>query len=105
MKNRRIPIDLLYKTNTVSNHQLSMLDFLSIKGAVFVMLMGMVSSISFANSVTLTSIGDTSLLEEQPNNNDGGNTSFVAGTNSSGKRTRGLVRFNLAGQIPSNASI
>ncbi|MEY2531956.1 MAG: hypothetical protein QOI96_2041, partial [Verrucomicrobiota bacterium] len=35
----------------------------------------------------------------------GGNPTFIAGTNNNLKRSHGLVRFNLAGQIPANASI
>jgi hypothetical protein len=66
---------------------------------------GMVASSTFGDSVTLTSSADTDLFEPAPDNNTGGNLTFIAGANSGLKRSRGLLRFNLAGQIPSNASI
>jgi hypothetical protein len=55
-------------------------------------------------SVTLTSVADMHLRESNPDNNAGGNTAFASGTNLAGKRSRGLVRFDLA-SIPANASI
>lgn len=76
-----------------------------IKRFALLMLGGMVAYSAFADSVSLTASADTHLFEPAPDNNAGGNPTFIAGTNSSLKRNRGLVRFNLAGQIPANASI
>ncbi len=58
-----------------------------------------------AGTVALTASTDATLFEPQPNNNTGGNDRVTAGANSNVKRTRGLIRFNLVGQIPTNASI
>src|SRR5256885_5956068 len=80
-----------------------MLDF--IKRLFLLLLSVFVASSLFADSVTLTSSGDTAIAEKWPNNNSGGNPQFVAGSNLGGQRSRGVVKFNLAGQIPSNASI
>src|SRR5579872_792398 len=57
------------------------------------------------DSVTLQPSADTSLFETAPNNNLGGSLSLVAGSNASGFRSRALLRFDLAGNIPSNAVI
>ena len=69
------------------------------------MLGGMVACSAFGDSVTLTASADTHLFEPAPDNNAGGNPTFIAGANFNLKRSRGLVKFDLTGQIPSNATI
>jgi hypothetical protein len=69
------------------------------------MLGGMIASSTFGDSVNLTASADTDLFEPAPDNNTGGNPTFIAGANFNLKRSRGLVKFDLASQIPSNASI
>jgi hypothetical protein len=76
-----------------------------IKRFALLILWGLVASSTFGDSVTLTATADTDLFEPAPDNNTGANTTFIAGANSGLKRSRGLVKFNLAGQIPANASI
>jgi hypothetical protein len=80
-----------------------MLDF--IKRLLLLLWSVFVAAGAFADSVTLTSTADTAIAEKWPDNNAGGNSQFATGTNLAGQRSRGLVKFNLAGQIPSNASI
>jgi hypothetical protein len=58
-----------------------------------------------ADSVTLPSSADTSLFENEPDNNLGASLSLVSGANSSGFRSRELMRFDFTGQIPTNAII
>lgn len=72
---------------------------------LILILAGMIAPNSFGDSVTLTSSADTDLFEPAPDNNTGGNPTFIAGANSGLKLSRGFLRFNLAGQIPANASI
>ena len=60
---------------------------------------------AFGDSVMLMSSGDTDISESPPDNNNGGSTSFTSGANGRLERSRGLIRFDLAGQIPDNASI
>ena len=80
-----------------------MLDFFK---RLFLLLLSVLgTTIVLADSVTLTSTGDTAIAEKWPNNNAGGNPEFVAGSNLGGQHSRGLVKFNVAGQIPSNATI
>jgi hypothetical protein len=76
-----------------------------IKRFALLILGGLVTCSAFADSVTLTANADTHLFEPAPDNNAGGNPFFSSGANFSLKRTRSLVKFNLAGQIPANASI
>ena len=77
----------------------------SIKRLFFLSLLSvLVVSGASADSVTLTSTADTHLFEPAPNNNAGGNPTFISGTNLSLKRSRALIKFNVS-QIPANASI
>jgi hypothetical protein len=56
-----------------------------------------------ADSVSLHPVTDTTLFETTPTNNLGKVSSLAAGTTARLKRSRALIRFNLAGVIPSNA--
>jgi len=58
-----------------------------------------------AESVIIHPAADTALYETAADNNLGASTSIVAGSNLSLFRSRVLIRFDLAGQIPSNAVI
>lgn len=55
--------------------------------------------------VSIPSTADTALFETSPDNNLGGNTDVPSGTTSSGFKSRGLFKFDLAGQIPTNATV
>ena len=48
---------------------------------------------------------DTALLESFPTNNFGGQTWLNAGTTQTYKRNRGLLKFDVAGQLPARARI
>src|SRR6185503_8491870 len=65
--------------------------------------------VSLAESVTLHPVADTSLFETTPNNNLGANTDFIAGTTAGNAgqpyRNRALLKFDIAGQIPTGATI
>lgn len=58
-----------------------------------------------AETLSLTSSADTALFENSPDNNLGGEPDFPSGTIRTGQRSRGLIRFDLAGHIPANAAI
>ncbi len=66
---------------------------------------GLLPSLPQAESVSLTPVADTSLLEEMPANNLGATMDLPAGTTNKGKRTRLLLRFDISGAIPSGAVI
>ena len=56
-------------------------------------------------TVTLAPCADTSLFENEPDNNLGASVSLVSGANTSGYRSRELMQFSFTNQIPSNAII
>jgi hypothetical protein len=56
-----------------------------------------------ADTINLTSVADTTLFEESPDNNLGKSTPMV-GVNAHGKKSRMLLRFDL-GSVPTNAVI
>jgi hypothetical protein len=79
-----------------------MLDFIN---KLFLLLLSVfVANGALADSVTLTSVADTHLFEPAPDNNAGGNDTFISGSNFTPKRSRALIKFSLT-SIPSNASI
>ncbi len=61
----------------------------------------------FASAATLTLIpsADTTLIETAPSNNLGGQFFFNTGVNQTHKRTRALIKFDVAGQLPQGALI
>ncbi len=65
--------------------------------------------ISLAESVTLHPVADTTLYETTPNNNLGANSDFIAGTTAGNAgqpyRNRALLKFDVASQIPTGATI
>jgi len=59
-----------------------------------------------ADTATLRPLADTSLHEVAPTNNMGGHTHVAAGSTAhAASRSRGLLRFDLQGSVPSNAVI
>ena len=58
-----------------------------------------------ADSLTLNAANDTTLFETSAGNNLGGTTNFIAGNTAAGARNRALLRFDIAAQIPVNATI
>ena len=60
---------------------------------------------AFCGSVVLTPVADTTLIEIAPANNAGGLHWVNAGSNRAGERTRGLFKFAVAGNVPSQAHI
>src|SRR5258706_13959384 len=58
-----------------------------------------------AATVSLHPVADTTLQEAFPNNNFGDGTSFTAGNRRQGGRTRGLMQFDIAGNLPPGATI
>jgi hypothetical protein len=58
-----------------------------------------------ADSISLISVADTTLIELNPDNNNGGMTFFNCGTTQNYTRNRGLLKFNVAGSIPGHSQI
>jgi hypothetical protein len=58
-----------------------------------------------AETVTNSPVTDTTLFEPNKANNLGSHTNVSAGTTREGLRTRGLFRFDIAGQIPPSATV
>lgn len=58
-----------------------------------------------AETIYLRPNADTALLEAFPTNNFGGQRYFNAGTTQTFLKNRGLIRFDIAGALPSNARI
>jgi hypothetical protein len=60
-------------------------------------------------TVTLTPVADTTLFEHDANNNQGKNSTFAVGTTAgvSGRpaRSRAVLKFDVAGNVPPNATI
>src|SRR4051794_16415007 len=60
---------------------------------------------AMATTVTLSPIADTSLFQNNPDNNLGGHTNFAAGTMANGSRSGVLVEFNPGPLIPAGSVI
>ena len=58
-----------------------------------------------ADSVVLHPSADTSVHENFPENNLGGQSYFTAGTTQNGPRSRGLMAFDIASAIPVGAIV
>jgi len=58
-----------------------------------------------ADTNTLTSVADASLLEVAPNNNDGGMPYVNCGTTQNGARSRALLKFDPSASVPRGARI
>jgi len=57
-----------------------------------------------AATVTLQSVADTSLFETNPDSNLGA-SDLAAGTTAKNLKSRALIRFDLAGEVPANATV
>jgi hypothetical protein len=60
---------------------------------------------SFAVTVSLHPTADTTLQEAFPSNNLGDGTTFTAGGRRQGGRTRALMLFDIAGNVPAGSTI
>ena len=58
-----------------------------------------------AETITITSSADATLIETSPNNSSGGAEFFNAGTTQNYTRNRALIQFDVAGQLPADAVI
>jgi hypothetical protein len=56
-------------------------------------------------TATLHPVADTTLFELTPDNNMGGDVSLAAGKTGLASSSRALIRFDLTGELPANASI
>src|SRR5262249_21659595 len=76
---------------------------------VLVAALGCLSQAVYADMVTLSPVADTTLFEHDPNNNLGANSTLVIGTTAGvsgpASRSRALMKFDVAGTIPTNATI
>jgi len=70
-----------------------------------ILITGCSISLLSADTLTLHPVADTSLFQTDPNNNFGAVTELPAGTTRAGKKSRMLLRFDLAGAMPSNAVV
>ena len=60
---------------------------------------------ALADTISLTPIADTTLLESNPANNMGGHVNFISGRGGSGPRNHALIQFDPAAAIPAGAVI
>lgn len=59
----------------------------------------------WAETISLNPTADTTLHENSPDNNLGGNVNFISGAGNNGARNRALVQFDIAGTIPAGSII
>ena len=78
---------------------------LSIFGLIGGLALGFHACLVRSESVTLTSLADTTLIETEPGNNLGGAIIVNSGTTQNFTRNRGLFRFDFMGQIPPGSRI
>lgn len=60
---------------------------------------------TLALTTNLVPVADTSLFEQNPNNNLGGMDVVIAGTIALGKHSRALLKFDIAAALPANAAV
>lgn len=58
-----------------------------------------------ALTTNLVPVADTSLFQNNPNNNLGGMDAVISGTISLGAPSRGLLKFDIAAAVPANATV
>jgi len=63
------------------------------------------NTVTRADTASLRPIADTSLQQAFPDNNLGGGTTFVAGGRRNGGSSRGLLMFDIAGNLPAGATV
>src|SRR5439155_10741912 len=74
-------------------------------GFMAVLVVGFNGAALQAESIILTAVADTTLIETAPDNNLGGALIVNAGTTQNFTRNRGLFRFDPTGQIPTGSHI
>jgi hypothetical protein len=62
-------------------------------------------ALAHTETISLHPVADTSLFEMAPDNNLGGASNVVSGTNGQLAKSRTLLRFDIAGNIPAKATI
>ena len=67
--------------------------------------LGFHASQAWTESVTLTAIADTTLIQATPDNNNGGQTFVNAGVTQNYTTNRGVFRFDIGAQIPAGSKI
>lgn len=70
---------------------------------VILLLVGVMGTLG--ETVRLNPVADTTLFQTDPNNSLGGVNSLAVGTTAAGRLSRALIKFDLAGKIPPNATI
>src|SRR2546426_11165996 len=76
------------------------------QGSLFLLLALLTAArVLRADSVMLQPSADTSLFEDAPTNNLGGLDMLVTGTTAIGFRSRALIKFDIAGHLPANATV
>ena len=91
---------------------MTLLDFFFRKSVFSILLLLAGTSLGFSATITLRPVADTSLFQDQTNNNLGGELTIPVGatdqliTNTTLLEVnRGLIKFAVAGAVPSNATI
>jgi len=74
-------------------------------GATVLLLLGIPLHRTLADVVTINPSQDATLIEVQPDRNNGGEQWVNAGTTQNGTRNRGLFQWDLTGVIPAGATI
>jgi hypothetical protein len=64
-----------------------------------------VSSFVSAESITITPVADTTLFQNIPGNNLGAEPTLISGSNANLKTNRALLKFDIAANLPPNATI
>jgi hypothetical protein len=76
------------------------------KVSVFsLMVLCLIAAPSLADSITITSNRDTTIYKGFVNNSNGGGVAMFAGDDSNSKVSRGLIGFDIHGNVPSGATI
>jgi len=65
----------------------------------------LVATPSLADSVTITSNRDTSIYKGFPNNSNGGGVGMFAGNDNNSNTSRGLIGFDVVGNLPAGAIV
>lgn len=71
------------------------------------LLLGLVGTAAWlkAATVTIGPAGDTTLFQFAPENNLGAELTMISGTTANGMTNRALLKFDVAGNLPANATI
>ena len=73
--------------------------------ALGIILMVPKQCLAHTETISLSPVADTSLFELAPDNNLGGGNTFVAGTNGRLAKSRALIKFDIAKELPTNAAV